>query len=271
MARKIKKTLVRIGLFRIPGSLLLFLRRGAPFLAVLLLTAAGIFWVRHALYAAKILTLEKVRLIGLETLKPEEVLKEANIRRGTNLLELDLDGILKGLKKDPRVRTVALKKIFPNRLEIRIEERRPVLQVYAPRGHLYYLIDEDGYLLPNPSQKPPAEFLVFEDRKVAGFPEHPGARYFSKNLEKLLNYFEGLENDPLITEEHVRRVRVDEIGFWTLVTEDGIEFRIGEDFDNLSKLENFKVLLHSEVRQTLDYLDLRFQDVVVKIKREKKN
>jgi len=265
--RAIKKTLSKLGFFKASTKVTSLLKRVIPIFLLVGLTAGGIFWVHQSLYAARIMELERVRIHGLETLTVPEVLKMTDIRKGINLLDLDLDSCVKKLTQDPRVRRASFKKVFPNRLEIRIQERHPILQVYSEKTKLFYPIDEEGAVLPGAQPELIPELMVFQDVALDTASLKQGGLYGSKHLKEVLDNFESLQDDPLLDEEKIDRIRVDELGFWTFVTEDGIEFRVGNSFENLEKLENFKVLLHSEVRQTLDYLDLRFQDVVVKIKK----
>jgi cell division septal protein FtsQ len=270
MLRKIKKTLSKLGIFKVSAKAGAFLRTILPLFLLIGLTGAGILWVHQSLYAARIMELEKVRIKGLETLTATDILKLADIKKGLNLLDLDLKARVKQVSQDPRIRSVAFKKIFPNRLEIRIQERRAFLQIYEPHEKLFYFIDEEGVLLPGPSHKPQADFMIFSDASLESGSRRfkQGEKYASVHFPEIFQNFEMLENDPLLEEEKIREIRVDELGFWTFVTEDKIEFRIGNSFKNLEKLDNFKILLHSEVRGTLDYLDLRFQDVIVKIKKD---
>lgn len=266
MFRKVKKALSKFGVFKVSNKAVSLLRRVLPLILLIGLTTGGIFWVRQSLYAARIMELEKVRINGLETLTVPEVLKMTDIRKGINLLDLDLASRVKKLSGDPRIRSVSFKKVFPNRLEIRIQERRPVLQVYSEKTKLYYPIDEEGVALPGSSAETLPDLMVYQDAALSSASLTQGGRYASEHLKDVMANFETLQGDPLMDEEKINQVRVDDLGFWSFVTEDGIEFRVGNSFENLEKLENFKILLHSEVRQTLDYLDLRFQDVVVKIK-----
>jgi len=72
----------------------------------------------------------------------------------------------------------------------------------------------------------------------------------------------------MLKKERIRKVEVDEIGFWRFITEGGIHFRVGDELENLLKAEGVEVLLKSDVRSNIDYLDLRFQDVIVKVKKK---
>jgi len=169
------------------------------------------------------------------------------------------------------IRSVQVKKIYPNHLSIQIVEREPVLQIYIPEQKLYYLIDEEGVLLPEKSTQPFPDFYIYFDESVRKSEGKVGNVYESFHLKTLLAHRDAIQATGGLGEETISKIRVDSLGFWYFVSEDGIEFRIGDNFENLSKIENIKTLLKSDVRAKVSYLDLRFKDVIVKTQTKKKS
>ena len=233
-----------------------------------MVTILCFFWVHRSLDAARLMELQGIRILGLEKVTPGEVLKLTELKKGMDLLEIKLDELVEVALTHPRIRKAKFKKIFPNRLEARIEERSPVLQIYSPFKEQYFLIDQDGVLLPDVSSDPHPEFLIYSDTSVRPIPHMVGTDYHSSHIIQISEYMDSLKNSSLFQKEQIQKVYVNEIGFWTFVTREGIEFRVGNDLNNLGKIRNIETLLHSDVRGKLHYLDLRFQDVIVKLKKK---
>jgi len=242
-----------------------------PIVLLLMITGLGIFWVHRSLEAARIVELKGVRLSGLTQLTAKDVINLAGVKKGMDLFDLKLESISTPLLTHPRIRSVQVKKMYPNHLSIQIVERESVLQIYIPDQKLYYLIDEEGVLLPDKSAEPFPDFYIYFDESVRKSVGKVGNVYESSYLGTLLDHRDAIQATGGLGEETISKIRVDSLGFWYFVTEDGIEFRIGDNFENLSKIENMKALLESDVRAKVSYLDLRFQDVIVKTQTKKKN
>jgi cell division protein FtsQ len=266
--RGVKKILSKLGLRKSSSTLGRWFRRSIPFALLLVLAVGAFLWVHKSLYAARFMELKGVQIIGLEKLTANEIVKHAHLKKGINLLEMDLDRLVKSVLEHPRVRTVKFKKVFPNRLEIYLEERKPVLQIYVPENKLYYLLDQDGVLLPAPSIKPFEGFLIYSDVSARPVPKMEGEYYPSERIGKITDFLKQANNNSILEEEKIRKVEVDEIGFWRFITEGGIHFRVGDELENLRKIEGAELMLNSDVRGNIDYLDLRFKDVIVKVKKK---
>jgi len=230
------------------------------------MTGFGIFWVHQSLEAARIMELKGIRLVGLKQLTASEVIKMAGVKKGIDLFNLKLDQVSEPLLAHPRIRSVSVKKIYPNQLEISLIERKPVFQIFVPQIKSYHLIDEEGVLLPDINTEPFDNFFVYSDEQVKETPEKVGQTYDSKYLETLLAAYKQVQSELDISGETIHEIYVDRLGFWSLITFDQIEFRIGDDFNNLQKMESVMPLLKEEVRDKVSYMDLRFQDVIVKNK-----
>jgi len=82
-----------------------------------------------------------------------ETLAAAGLREGLNLLELDLVEVRARIEDLPQVDQVELEKMLPDRLEIRIRERRPLAWISCPPAGIRprspsagLLVDADGRL-----------------------------------------------------------------------------------------------------------------------------
>lgn len=130
----------------------------------LLFSAAVLLWAgwRGVHFAVDVFLLENqafaLKRFKLETngrLKAEQVLKWAGVDSGDNVLDLDLAQIKRNLEMVPMIYDVAVERVLPDRLKVRIRERRPVFRAYflspGRSGNRIvmkpYMIDEFGFVL----------------------------------------------------------------------------------------------------------------------------
>ncbi len=86
-------------------------------------------------------------------LDTHDLLALSHLNPGTDdLLFLPLERVASALKTHPWVRNAVLEKRFPNRLQITIEARKPVLIFQAMEGVLRF-VDEDGTVFGEPDLK----------------------------------------------------------------------------------------------------------------------
>jgi cell division septal protein FtsQ len=81
---------------------------------------------------------------------PELVMRFAGVRVGQNLMSLDLKQAQRNLAMIPLVRKAELRRLLPDRLFIRVEERIPVARLRMPAkefGEAIFLIDRSGVVM----------------------------------------------------------------------------------------------------------------------------
>jgi cell division protein FtsQ len=83
-------------------------------------------------------------------LTPERVVQFAGVQIGQNLLSLDLGQVRNNLEMLPLVRSVEVRRLLPNRLFIRVEERAAVARLRVPTRELaesVFFIDRAGFVM----------------------------------------------------------------------------------------------------------------------------
>jgi cell division protein FtsQ len=75
----------------------------------------------------------------------EEILERAGVTDGTSLLLLNAEAVRAELKRDPRVADATVRKFYPDRLEVAIEEREAFAR--WQRGGKLHLIARDGTVM----------------------------------------------------------------------------------------------------------------------------
>jgi cell division protein FtsQ len=83
-------------------------------------------------------------------LTPDRVVQFAGVQVGQNLLSVDLDQVRNNLEMLPLVRGVEVRRMLPDRLFIRVEERIAVAQLRVPTrdlGDAIFFIDRSGFVM----------------------------------------------------------------------------------------------------------------------------
>lgn len=111
-------------------------------LAILtLLIYSSVSWCNYI----ELFNLTEIEIAGNSILSDEAIIKLAAIRTDTSINNLDLSVIQKRLEQNPYIKAAAVSREFPNKLEIRINERIPIC--YLSHKELL-LSDAEGILLP---------------------------------------------------------------------------------------------------------------------------
>ncbi|MFT2019811.1 cell division protein FtsQ/DivIB [Streptomyces sp. 796.1] len=108
------------GRFRLPR------RRTLVLLAlVAVLLAGGGTWL---LYGSAWLRVEKVRIRGVEVLRPSEVREAAAVPMDSPLISVDTEAMEKRLRAElPRIASVHVERSWPNTISLNVTERQPEL------------------------------------------------------------------------------------------------------------------------------------------------
>lgn len=100
-----------------------------------------------------------IKTIEVESeLTPEEEVRVlSGIRTGRNILLLNTDTVRDNLLKDARIDRAQVEKIYPNKINIKINERKP-FAVVTYQGQ-YLILDETAKIIQITDQKPDLPFI----------------------------------------------------------------------------------------------------------------
>lgn len=143
---------------RRPGTIGRLRRIGQMVLVMAALVAlAHVPWgtLRHAA-----IRISEIRVDGLHYLDAATVASRSGLQVGMGWLDVDLDRARQQLLADSRIRSAQVSRAFPNVIDVRIEERVPVLLV---RHGGAWELDQDGVLM-----APLREGVVADVPLVAG-------------------------------------------------------------------------------------------------------
>lgn len=192
----------------------------AALLAVVLVTAAGAAvysWLGHS----RLFTVRDIDLNRCAYVTREEVSGMLSGVPQGNIWALSSQDIGRRLQSHPWVRSVAVRKAFPDRLVVRIEERRPVAMINLDA--LYY-VDDQGKIFKRLTSYDPKGFPI-----LTGFSQgdlKASDAVTARNLKRTLELLRATESGVL--RQNVSEVHFDAQDGYTLVTRDsGIQLKIG--------------------------------------------
>lgn len=223
----------------------------AAILAVVLVTAAGAAvysWLGHSrLFSVRDIDMNRCAYVTRDEI--------SGILSGApkgNIWSLSSGDIGKRLLSHPWVRSVSVRKSFPDRLVVRIEERKPAAMINLDT--LYY-VDEEGTIFKRLTAYDPKNFPI-----VTGFSRTELTARDAVTLQNLKKTLELLR----ATESGVLRQNVSEVHFdaqegYTLVTRDtGLQLKIGMmDFREAMKRVEEAMPKLSSVGQARGIVDLK--------------
>ena len=179
--------------------------------------ASAFTWLKRS----PLFTIRTVDMNRCANVSMEEVWVILRGRGAGNLLSVPVREVVRRLSSHPWVRSVSVRKAFPDRLVVRIEEMKPVAMVNLDA--LHYL-DEEGR---------PFKRLTAYDRKnlaiVTGFSRQELLRkdpVTLRDLRKTLDLLRGVEAGAL--RQNVSEIHFDAQDGYTVVTRDaGLQLKVG--------------------------------------------
>lgn len=234
--------------------------------AILGLGAGIFFGVRRGLYVDPYFQIERVSVFPTSLISAAEHRSLDAGLRGKNLLQVDLGAISRKLEQNPGVKRAEIVRSFPNQIKIFLTPRTSLVQVQSVSRGPYYSVSEDRVIV-SVSQVSRPGFTIIEDFSGGRKSYVRGMIYQNPYFPEWEHFFNWFYQDPVLKTEAVNRFSVDRLGNMTAVLADGIELRFGR----IPGLQGnagavLRRLLHSEERKQILYLDLRYQDVIVKQK-----
>lgn len=128
----------------------------------------------HAWLRGPAFQLQTVLILGLQALEPGDVLTRSGLRAGTPLVDLPLERLRARIEADARIRHCHLARIYPHRLLLAVDERRPVARLAGSRvavdreGVRFPLTAREGARLPQISGDPGPALAALAAAERAG-------------------------------------------------------------------------------------------------------
>ena len=124
---------------------------------ILLFLLAGMMFFGKRFIDTDYFKVQEVLIKGDYKLLKQDIVVKLEQMKGKNIVYLNTNEIESLIKKDARVKKVSVKKLFPSKIEVTLEEKQPY--VYVKKGDETLLADKDlviyGDILEDPSKNIP--------------------------------------------------------------------------------------------------------------------
>ena len=273
MAKKGKRPLqLRISSkqFQSFGKIVLWLiYRVLPLVIVVLVGWFGFQNVRADLFQDPYFRLKNIDIQTDGILTPAQIIPSLGLQKNMSLFDVSPPQMAKALRAMPRIRKFMIYKHFPDEVVVQIQERKPVFQLRLVGKMQGFLVDSDGVLFKFEDALQP-NLLIVEDDLPANKSLRLGRNYPFHHLQSILSTYSLAGENDLLKNEKIEKIAIDSLNNLSLfLEEDHLELKLGrEDIsERLAKLNSVENLLtDKKERQNVRYIDLRFDDVIVRYK-----
>ena len=102
------------------------------------------------LFVSPVFSIQEVIVNGAEKLSESVYISLSNIQIGQNIFELDKTAIKDAILEEPYVENIEIKRIYPNKVEINVTERKASYMIESFGQYIY--LDRNGYILERNSE-----------------------------------------------------------------------------------------------------------------------
>ena len=221
------------------------MKRSIKALIALFLLAGAMFFGKRFI-DTDYFKVQDVFIDGVPKLLKQDIAAQLEQMKGKNIVYINTNKIENFIKNDIRVKKVSIKKLFPSKIEVVLEEREPY--VYVKKGDETLLADKDlniyGDILEDPSKNIP----------VIDYASNESLNGIKTILSKIQNK----DFYAMISE-----IRQSEKNYEILLTNN---VKIITDTLVTEKKYNDAYKLYEKIKKekAITYMDLRFTDIVVK-------
>ena len=192
--------------------------------------------------------IKEIIVSGENGLLKEDITDKIEKLEENNIVYINTGEIEKLLRQDVKIKNISIKKIYPSKLEIKLEERKPY--VYVKKGEDIFLADEELNLFG----------YVFEaDAKNIPVVIYDGNEEVKKDLKIIISKIKNKDLYDMISE--IRKSDKD----YRLILVNGIEI-ITDTLVSTDKYDKTYRLYSQKLKdnQEVHYMDIRFKDINVK-------
>ena len=221
------------------------MKRSIKALIALFLLAGAMFFGKKFI-DTDYFKVQDVFIDGVPKLLKQDIAAQLEQMKGKNIVYINTNKIENFIKNDIRVKKVSVKKLFPSKIEVVLEEREPY--VYVKKGEETLLADKDlniyGDILEDPSRNIPVIDYT-SDESLNG-------------IKTILSKIKNKDFYAMISE-----IRQSEKNYEILLTNN---VKIITDTLVTEKKYNDAYKLYEKIKKekAITYMDLRFTDIVVK-------
>jgi len=206
--------------------------------------------------------LKEVEILNAGVLAPEQAFKFCELRKGENLITLDLVGVQQVIKRrHPEFKEVRVRRVLPSRIEVLLKRRTPVAQIAFSR---YVQVDKDLVILPGSSSVPFKNLTTLEGAPIPRAGLAVGVTIEDLITKNALKLTDIIKRSNILRKHTLTQIDIGDPKNISFTVDSSIEIRIGNGHFS----ERLKILDQTLKTVELDskkirYIDLRFDDVVI--------
>ena len=213
---------------------------------ILLFLLAGMMFFGKRFVDTDYFKVQEVLIKGNTNLIKQDIVSQLEQMKGKNIVYLNTNAIENLIKTDVRVRKVSVKKLFPSKIEVTLEEREPY--AYVKKGDKTLLADKDlniyGDILEDPAKNIPVIDYTSDESL--------------KQIKIILSKIENKDFYAMISE-----IRQSEKNYEIILT--NIVIIITDTLVTEKKYNDaYKLYEKIKKEKNVTSMDLRFIDIVVK-------
>lgn len=241
--------------------------RALPF-ALIAAAFGGVFiGVRDSLYADPNLSVQKVEVVPSDSLSTEQHQQLDSMLLGKNIMTLKPEKVAAFIEKDPAVQNAKVIKYLPARVGVEVVRRKAVACIQFNSQGNCGLVSEDGVILDAVPVKTAAGVIV-EALETSKREPQIGMRVDVRGFSQAVRFMKAYEDTELAHYEPLTRIAIDHLGNVSIILGSGPQIRLGRrPLESLKSLDKTVPLLKSEERSKIEYVDLQYDNVIVKRKR----
>lgn len=197
---------------------------------------------------------------GNKVLKEDDIITNIKKFKNKNILLVNTENIKKSLlDKEIYIKNVSIDKIYPNKLEVRVEERKPIAKIKNDNRILVF--DKEGYILEMEKNEVKAKVPLV---KGVGYSFSKEKIEFTPSFAKLVQELEELKFS-LIKELNLiqyKQLQNNKIKVELLILNKNINVKLGEleELPKKFKILEATILDIKENNLEIDYINLQYPD-----------
>ena len=235
---------------------------------ILVLVVAVVALLCHVGYGymmeTSLLTLREVTIEGCQKTFKKEILSMTQLDRRRNMLSIDLAKLRSKVEANPWIERAEIRRIFPDRISIKITERKPVAIILL--DHLYY-IDGQGVIFTRVPKGHQIDHPILTGLHRDDFKAHPNEAWGL--VFKALRLIRLTEGREVLSQKEISEIHMDKAFGISIYTYNGaIEIKFGLDLYEAKWKRLERVWRHLRKRSLKPaYIDCNYEKrVIVKMR-----
>jgi len=215
---------------------------------VFILISLGLFLNLCILgFKTKYFNVNEISIKGKNEIIKNDIVQKLNSIKGKNLIYINSKKLEKNLKYDPRVESVDIKKIYPDKLVIEINEKTPY--VFIRNNDKFHLADKNLVIYGNIDEIQNVDIPIVNNDT-------------STKLEDFKTILSKIEYEELY--KSISEIRKNGV-YYEVVLKDGVIIRTDKLVEEKKYETSFKLYKKLKNQQPMEYIDIRYKDVNVKL------